>query len=456
MSKISGPKNKSNSSTSSRDTIHALSIKKGYLNLIPPLSKVEFELLKQSIKEEGMHAPIIINEQGVVLDGHHRFRACKELGFPLQYLTKECKDSLEEKQYLIEINLRRRQLNEFQRVEIGYSLEDIEKERAKRRMTLGGLMAGLVNKKEDHDNNNEVERRVASIDATLNPSEEKGKVSEIIAKKIGVSTATYERGKKIIEKGTEDQKISLRKDTIGITKVYNQIRRQEQKEDLIRHVQEASSGSQHGKEDDSRVKLIQGDFQYIDTTKIGDKSVDLIFTDPPYHKEWLPMYEPLGKLACRVLKEGGSLVMYAGHYALPQIFEYMKNSGLKYWWEMVVKHNGSSRLLQNHHVYVMWKPLLWFVKDRLKVLDSIPDLIESQPPSKALSGWEQSPVEAEHVISKLTIPDDVVFDPLMGVATTGIAALRLKRRFIGIEKEQETFILAKGRIDLELSGVGSN
>ena len=56
------------------------------------------------------------------------------------------------------------------------------------------------------------------------------------------------------------------------------------------------------------------------------------------------MYEPLGKLACRVLKEGGSLVMYAGHYALPQIFDYMKNSGLKYWhsqnmeeWKMLHK-----------------------------------------------------------------------------------------------------------------------
>jgi DNA modification methylase len=44
----------------------------------------------------------------------------------------------------------------------------------------------------------------------------------------------------------------------------------------------------------------------------------------------------------------------------------------------------------------------------------------------------------------------------MGAATTGIAALRLKRRFIGIEKEQETFILAKGRIDLELSSIRSN
>ena len=73
-------------------------------------------------------------------------------------------------------------------------------------MSLGGHIVGLANKKED-DNNNEVEQRVASVDATLALSEQKGKVSQIISKKIGVSTATYERGKKIIQKGTEDQKI---------------------------------------------------------------------------------------------------------------------------------------------------------------------------------------------------------------------------------------------------------
>jgi len=67
--------------------------------------------------------------------------------------------------------------------------------------------------------------RVASIDATLLPSEKKGKVSQIIAKKIGVSTATYERGRKIIEKGTEEQKSNLRSGTIGMANVYNQIRR---------------------------------------------------------------------------------------------------------------------------------------------------------------------------------------------------------------------------------------
>ncbi len=283
MSNFNGPNNKNNTSSNSR----TISIKKEYLKLIPSLSGSEFESLEQSIKEQGLHVPVIVNKQGIVLDGHHRFRACKELGIPLQFHTEEFKDSLEEKQFLIEVDLRGRQLNEFQRVEIGYSLENIEKERAKRRISLGGQRVGPANKKEEHDENNGVEQRGASIDATLEPREEKGKVSEIIAKKIGVSTATYERGKKIIEKGTEEQKNSLRKDTIGITNVYNQIRRQEQKEDLIRQVQEAAaSGSQHGKEIASKVRLIHADFQSVDTATIGDSSIDLIFTDPPYHKEW--------------------------------------------------------------------------------------------------------------------------------------------------------------------------
>ena len=62
--------------------------------------------------------------------------------------------------------------------------------------------------------------------------------------------------------------------------------------------------------------------------------------------------------------------------------------------------------------------------------------------------------DAENVISKLTVQDDLVFDPLMGAARTGIATLRLKRRFIGSEKDKDTFGLAKATIDRELSYIG--
>jgi ParB-like chromosome segregation protein Spo0J len=51
-----------------------------YANLVPPLSAEEYESLKQSIKQNGLWVPIVVNSQGVILDGHHRFKACQELG----------------------------------------------------------------------------------------------------------------------------------------------------------------------------------------------------------------------------------------------------------------------------------------------------------------------------------------------------------------------------------------
>jgi hypothetical protein len=52
-------------------------------------------------------------------------------------------------------------------------------------------------------------------------------------------------------------------------------------------------------------------------------------------------------------------------------------------------------------------------------LDSIADLIYSQPSRKVMHDDGQSPVDAEYVISKLTVQDDVVFvmlsDYLVGI-----------------------------------------
>jgi hypothetical protein len=148
------------------------------------------------------------------------------------------------------------------------------------------------------------------------------------------------------------------------------------------------------------------------------------------------------------LKPCGSLVTYAGHYALPLIFDYLKNCGLEYWWQMAVKHNGGFRSLHHKQVTVMWKPLLWFIKgSRLKTTETLGDLIESKPPDKSLNAWAQSTIEAGYVISKLTMPNDVVTDPLMGSGTTGFAALNLNRKFVGIEKDTRAFEIARTRID---------
>ena len=66
----------------------------------------------------------------------------------------------------------------------------------------------------------------------------------------------------------------------------------------------------------------------------------------------------------------------------------------------------------------------------------------SRPPKKELYEWEQSTVEAKFLILKLTLPNQLVLDPMFGTGTTGIAALKLQRQFIGIEKDPQTFRMA--------------
>jgi DNA modification methylase len=166
--------------------------------------------------------------------------------------------------------------------------------------------------------------------------------------------------------------------------------------------------------------------------ELVDECIDLIFTDPPYSTEHLHIYSQLASLANRVLKPGGSIVTYIGQHNLPKILDIFTSNDLQYWWPIAVKNTGATTAFHQRKVFVLWKPLLWFVKgDKLSTSspitalnDYIYDYVESKPPEKILHPWEQSPVEAEHVIKKLTIQNQIVLDPLMGSGTTGIATLR--------------------------------
>lgn len=61
----------------------------------------------------------------------------------------------------------------------------------------------------------------------------------------------------------------------------------------------------------------------------------------------------------------------------------------------------------------------------------------------------QKPISIlKKMISIASNEDDIIFDPFMGVGSTGVAALKLNRRFIGIELNQTYFTAAKQRIEL--------
>jgi DNA modification methylase len=437
-------------SETSLPSTNIIKINPEYSKLVNQLSNAEHEALKSSISNKGLHLPIIVSQDNVILDGHNRLKICQELGIEPKFEVKEFSDQSQEKEFVIEINLKRRHLNSFQIAELEYKMEEIYKERAK--------MRSLNNLK---NVNKEINLSTALPDAIdINKEQEKvetGKVSEIIAKKTGLSPRTYERAKKIIEEGSEEVKEKLRANKSTISKEYDKIQRDLKRQELLSQLNNIQSQNNKNNLENRNYNLIYGDFIEKSQKEIPDNSIDLIFTDPPYGEQYLPLYSELGELAVRVLKPGGSLVFYVGHIILDQVIGIFNNfsltnnnSGLKYWWTLAVKHSGHHTKIYPRYVFAEWKPLLWYVKGErvndLAISNTIGDYIESTPPLKIEHEWQQSPIEAEYIIKNLTLQNQTVLDPMMGSGTTGIVALKLNRKFIGIEKDKKTFEIAKIQI----------
>ena len=276
---------------------------------------------------------------------------------------------------------------------------------------------------------------------------------EKIAARVGVSDRTIGKDpddQKSRTEGNFPQKIWEKVATgkMKVDKGYNQIKKFQR----IKEAEKLTSSSLQSK---SNFDLKLGPMQEKGL-EIADNSIDLILTDPPYNEESILLYGELAKLAQRVLKPGGSLITIIGHYALFKIGKQITdNSELEYHWQLVLKHNGHTAKMWKQRVWPKYKPMLWYFKrsgngnansQGPTMYSDIEDLIESQPADKTMHEWEQSTIEAEHIIKPLTVEGQIVLDPFMGSGTFGIAALELKRKFIGIEIDKEHYSSATQRL----------
>jgi len=148
-----------------------------------------------------------------------------------------------------------------------------------------------------------------------------------------------------------------------------------------------------------------------------------------------------------MLKECGSLLTYAPHYALPQIFDSMENLGLSYWWMITAVRSGAATRMHKQKLWVGWKPILWFVKgDKPNTVNDILDIVKSQSIDEVLNLWEHPTVVSDYLIQNLTVENDTILDPMMGSGDTGISALKLGRKFIGIDIDESNFLASQNRL----------
>jgi len=93
-----------------------------------------------------------------------------------------------------------------------------------------------------------------------------------------------------------------------------------------------------------------------------------------------------------------------------------------------------------------WEPVLLYGKAPRQIVDVfratiVPDeSLKGHPCPKPLDWGLQ-------LVEKLSEPGQIVLDPFLGSGTTGVAAIQLGRKFIGIEREPKYFDIACQRIE---------
>ena len=406
----------------------------------------DIDSLAESINTVGLLQPIVINEDSKLMDGQRRILACTKLG-----ISKIPFYRVSLRQIILgefHANSNRKDFTTSERVAISYAVEKYLRENSR------GVGRPRLSQKEDEnaakgkddelplDSNNTKTGKNNSVNLTTFS----GRVSDNVSSYFGVSRNTLEKEKKIINaaeqnpEGFEELRKKVDKKQISVDKAFKRIQKQIKKAQILASVKNMTNNAT------DNITLLNGDFRE-QSKLIPNNSIDLIFTDPPYGSEYVPLYGDLAVIAYNMLKEGGSLVTYAGHYAIPKIITMMENAGLTYWWPIAVILSGSFAKHYPRQVTIKWKPLLWFVKgNKLCTTDFLSDVVKSDSPSKWSFKWEQSVVEAEHVISRLTIENQTVCDPMMGSGTTGVVALILGRKFVRIEIDSDKLKIANVRL----------
>jgi len=192
--------------------------------------------------------------------------------------------------------------------------------------------------------------------------------------------------------------------------------------------------------------IVTGDARELSRV-IPDESIDMIFTDPPYLREYLWTYGMLAKLGARVLKRGGYLFAYGAGEHMPASLAGMEEKGLTYFWTLALLHHGGYPRLWHKRLMSGYKPVFVYTKGH-PIVNPWMCTVHAIGMDKRFHEWGQGEGLAIKMIEMLTPPEAIILDPFVGGGTTCAAAKMLGRRYIGFEVIPDVAERARQRVAL--------
>ncbi len=399
-----------------------------YIDLLPPLRSDEFDALKQDIEVNGQQVPIMVTPDGIVIDGHHRLRVCRELG--LVPLVREVVTAYPEGM-AIKMNLVRRNLSPDQQSVVRHQQQTLAAKMAQDGMTQVEIGKALGVSQQS------VAKWAETFTTRSNGFRPDNRVKipkgerEVIAQRI-------DEGESLAQVAADYNVTHT-----AIRKIVNKVKAAAEEATARQADAETIQPDAQG----DGWKMLHGDFRDR-LTELPDGSVDLMVTDPPYPAEFLPLWSDLAEIAARILKPQGLLLAMSGKIHLDQVMQAL-GKHLAYGWVYVEPTPQSPTRILARHTLQTYKPWLAYSNGPWPSgrIDWHPDMLATGPRSKDTYRWQQSTGPICELLAQLSEPDDLIVDPFTGTGTTGIAALDMGRRFLGVELDADRYQGAVASLD---------
>ena len=142
--------------------------------LLPPLSAEQLDALETDLVNNGCYSPIIVNEDMAIIDGHNRQALCEKHGLPYTMAVFSFEDLLEAKQWALDTQKGRRNLEKWELGKIALKLKpEIEAKARANQGTRTDLSATLPESSDAVDTRKELAEAVGLGERTM------GKVMQI-------------------------------------------------------------------------------------------------------------------------------------------------------------------------------------------------------------------------------------------------------------------------------------
>lgn len=288
-----------------------IKIKEEFKKLIPALTKEEYKQLENNCIAEGIREKILI-WNGFIIDGHNRYEISLKWDLEIQTETKHFQNEEAVKEWMILNQFGRRNLSNYQRSVLALELEEVFSNKAKENLKLSGENFGKG-----------LPTLAKAIDK-INTRQELSKVAN-------VSHGTLDKVKKIQAQASEEVKAKLSTGEVSINSAYQEIKKEEKKEE--------------------RIKVIQEQIEQIEKGDLPELKglFDVVSVDPPWNYEGktdkITSFDSVGRRSANPypemstddikkiklpLMDNAVVLLWTTHKFLPDAFEILKEWNLDY------------------------------------------------------------------------------------------------------------------------------